>query len=364
MRKLKVGKIWIPTILLAVLAVVMAGCSDPDTVTGGPTSPLTAPTVTSVTPPDASTGLCPNTALITATFSKAMNPATITISTFTVTGPGSTSVSGTVALDSTGLVATFTPLSSLTVSTAYTATITTGAHDTYGNALVANKVWTFTTASADCPGPIAFPTPGCGFGILAGTTVTNVAGTATSVSGDVGVWPGTAITGFGAPASITGAFYTGPGPGPAETAQGLLTTAYNNAATAAAGGAILTADIGGQTLYPGAYRTTSAQPSLGITGTLTLDGLGDPNAVFIIHVDSTLTTASSSNVVLIGNAQPKNVFWQIGSSATLGTNSVFAGNIMALASITITTGTTLNGRALAMNGAVTLDTNTVVVPPC
>jgi len=363
MGKLKVSKMWIAMFLAAAL---MAGCSDADknSGAGNPGGPLTLPTVTSVTPPDTSMGICSNTALITATFSKAMNPATISTSTFTVTGPNSTSVSGQVSYDSTNNIATFTPMSALTVNTAYTATITTGAQDTFGNALAASKVWTFTTASLVCPGPVAFGAPGCGFGILAGTTVTNVAGTATTVSGNVGVWPGVAITGFGPPASITGQQYTGPGPGPAMTAQGQLTTAYNNAASAAAGGAILTADIGGQTLAPGAYRTTSAQPTLGITGTLTLDGQGDPNAVFIIHVESALTTASSSQVVLIGNAQPKNVIWQIGSSATLGTNSVFAGNIMALASITLNTGTTLNGRALAMNGAVTMDTNSVVVPPC
>jgi hypothetical protein len=364
MRKQKVSKFWISAFLM-VFAVVMSGCGDEKNAgAGNPSDPLTPPTVTSVTPPDTSTGVCPSTANITATFSKAMNQNTINTSTFTLTGPSAASVPGTVSLDSTGLIATFAPSSALTVNTAYTATVTTGVADKFGFNLAANKVWTFTTATTACPGPIAFVTPACGFGILAGTTVTNVAGTATTVSGDVGVWPGTAITGFGPPASITGTQYTGPGPGVAMTAQGQLTTAYNAAASAAAGGTILTADIGGQTLPPGAYRTTSAQPTLGITGTLTLNGQGDPNAVFIIHVESALTTASSSKVLLIGGAQAKNVIWQIGSSATLGTNSVFTGNILALSSITVTTGTTLNGRALARNGAVTLDTNTVVVPPC
>jgi hypothetical protein len=148
------------------------------------------------------------------------------------------------------------------------------------------------------------------------------------------------------------------------TAQGDLTTAFNNAA-GAAGGTVLTADIGGQTLPPGVYRTTSAQPSLGITGNLTLDGQGNPNAVWIFQIVSTVTTAAgNSQVILIGGAQSRYVFWQVGSSATLGTNTVFTGTIMAQASITLTTGATLNGRALARTGAVTLDTNTVVVPPC
>jgi hypothetical protein len=361
MRKLKVCRIWIPTFLLAV---VMAGCCGSGKLagTGNPGDPLTPPTVTTVTPPDGSTLVCPNTAVITATFSKAMNPATINPSTFTLT-TGGASVSGAVTYVALTNIATFTPAASLAASATFTATITTAAQDHYGNGLAANFVWTFTT-STPCPPPSGAIALGsaCGFGILAGSTVTNVAGTATSVSGDVGVSPGTAITGFGPPASITGAFHAGDSI--AATAQGDLTTAYNNAAGAAEG-AILAADIGGLTLPPGVYKTTSAQPSLGITGNLTLDGKGDPNAVWIFQIVSTLTTAATnSQVNLINSASSHNVFWQVGSSATLGTTTTFAGTIMAQASITLTTGATLNGRALARTGAVTLDTNTVVVPAC
>jgi hypothetical protein len=176
------------------------------------------------------------------------------------------------------------------------------------------------------------------------------------------VWPGSAVTGFGPPASITGAIDADNAV--AQTAQGDLTTAYNNAA-GAAGGAVLTADIGGETLPPGVYRTTSAQPSLGITGNLTLDGKGDPNAAWTFQIVSTLVTAAgNSQVILINGAKAQNVLWQVGSSATLGTNTAFVGSIMAMASVTATTGSTLDGRALALTGAVTLDTTTVVVPPC
>ncbi len=361
MRNLNLSIVCIPAFLLAF---ALAGCSDPDkhAGTGSPGDPLTPPTVTSVTPPNASTLVCPNTALITATFSKPMNPATLNTSTFTLTSGGAT-VSGAVSYIAATNIATFTPSASLTASTAYTATITTGAQDQYGNGLAPNFVWTFTT-SATCPPPAGAIALGsaCGFGILAGSTVTNVAGTATTVSGDVGVSPGTAITGFGSPASITGAFHSNDSV--AQTAQVDLTTAYNNAA-GAAGGAILAPDIGGLTLPPGVYKTTSAQPSLGITGNLTLDGKGDPNAVWIFQIVSTLTTATTnSQVILINGASSHNVFWQVGSSATLGTTTTFAGTIMAQASITLTTGATLNGRALARTGAVTLDTNTVVVPAC
>ena len=361
MRILKVSMIWIPAFLLAV---AIAGCSDPDkhAGTGGPGDPLTPPTVTVVTPPNASTLVCPNNAIITATFSKPMNAATLTTTSFTLTSGGA-NVTGTVSYVAATMVATFTPSASLAGTTSYTATITTAAQDQFGNALASNFVWTFTT-SAPCPPPAGAIALGsaCSFGILAGSTVTNVAGTATTVSGDVGVSPGTAITGFGSPASITGAFHSNDSV--AQTAQIDLTTAYNNAA-GAAGGAVLTADIGGLTLPPGVYKTTSAQPSLGITGNLTLDGKGDPNAVWIFQIVSTLTTASTnSQVILINGANSHNVFWQVGSSATLGTTTSFTGTIMAQASVTLATGATLNGRALARTGAVTLDTNTVVVPAC
>jgi hypothetical protein len=183
----------------------------------------------------------------------------------------------------------------------------------------------------------------------------------TNVVGDIGIWPAASIVGF-PPGTLTGVKH--PGDAVAMTAQGDLTTAYNNAA-AAAGGAVLPADIGGLTLPAGVYRTTTSQPSLGITGNLTLDGGGDPNAVWIIQILSTLTTAAgNSHIILINNANSHNVFWQVGSSATLGTNTIFQGTMMAQASITVTTGAVLNGRALARTGAVTLDTNTINVPPC
>lgn len=346
MRKYKVCKVWIPAL---ILAIGMVGCSDPDKNSGSPTSPLTPPTVVSVLPVGGTTP-CPTT-LVSATFSKVMNPGTINTSTFTV-APG---VSGTITPDATNTIFTFTPSGPLTVGTQYTATITSGAHDQFGVALAADFVWTFTPMA--CPGPIATGAA-CSFGILAGSTVTNTG--ATHVTGNVGVWAGSAITGF-PPGTLTGALHSADPV--AMAAQGALTTAYNNAAGAPSPPAnALPPDIGGETLPAGVYHTM-AQPTLGITGNLTLDGNGDPNAVFIFQIGTTLTTAAGS-VNLIGLAQSKNVIWQVGSSATLGTNTTLAGNIMANASITLNTGATLNGRALARIGAVTLDTNMVNVPPC
>ncbi len=198
-----------------------------------------------------------------------------------------------------------------------------------------------------------------GFRVLAGSTVTNTG--PTSIDGDLGVSPGTAVTGFlvvdGGPGTVTGSIYTG-SPGPAATAQSDLTTAYNDAAGRPPGTAV-SGNIGGLTLSPGVFTATS---SLAISsGDLTLTGLGDSNAVFIFQIPSSLTVTTGRRVILTGGAQASNVFWQVGSSATLGTNSFFSGTIMALASITLQTGASLQGRALASTGGVSLDT-TVVFP--
>jgi hypothetical protein len=142
-----------------------------------------------------------------------------------------------------------------------------------------------------------------------------------------------------------------------------LTAAYNKASPAQTpGGAVLEADLAGLTKTPGVYTNAS---SVNLSaGTFTLDAQGNANAVFIFQIGSTLTTGTATQMILAGNAQAKNVIWQVGSSATLGTTSTFQGTIMALTSITLNTGATLNGRALARNGAVTLDTNIVNVPSC
>jgi hypothetical protein len=194
------------------------------------------------------------------------------------------------------------------------------------------------------------------FGVLAGSTVTNTG--ATIVNGDLGVSPGTAITGF-PPGIVNGTVHDADGV--AAGAQSDLTTAYNDAAGRSPSGSVGPFIGAGQTLAPGVYNATT---SLDLGGALTLNAHGDPDAVWIFQVGSTLVTDSASSVRLTGGAQACNVFWQVGSSATLGTNSSFQGSVLALTSITVTTGDRIIGRALARNGAVTLDDDVITVPAC
>ena len=202
--------------------------------------------------------------------------------------------------------------------------------------------------------PIALASAGS-FGALAGSTITNTG--LTLVVGDIGVSPGTAITGF-LPGVVVGAKHAGD---PAS-AQGIadLTIAYNDAAGRVLCPVTVAGNLGGQTLAPGLYKSTS---SVAVSsGDLTLDAQGDPSGVFIFQTASTLTVTSGRKVILAGGAQAKNVFWQVGTSATLGSTSVFVGTIMADQAITLETGATLDGRALARIAGVTLDSNAVTVP--
>jgi hypothetical protein len=193
------------------------------------------------------------------------------------------------------------------------------------------------------------------FAVLGGSTVTNTGPTV--ITGDLGLSPGTSVTGF-PPGTVNGTMHITDSA--AAQAQSDLTTAYNDAAGRSPTSTI-TADLAGRTLVPGVYNSGS---SIGLSGDLTLDAQGDPAAVFVFQAGSALTTGSASRVLLRNGAQACNVFWQVGSSATLGTNSTFAGNVLALTSISVTTGANVTGSVLTRNGAVTLDTNNVTRSAC
>jgi hypothetical protein len=192
-------------------------------------------------------------------------------------------------------------------------------------------------------------------GIMAGTAFTCVIGG--TINADIAISPGSTVTGF-PPCVITGTQHLADGP--AAQAQIDLTSAYNTLAglPCPAANNVGTTNLGGTTKTAGVYCSAT---SLGVTGNLTLDGGGDPNAVFVFQAGSGLTTAG--NIVLINGAQAKNVYWQVGSSATIGTNSQWQGNIIALTSITLVDNANLIGRALARNGAVSLGTNNTITLP-
>lgn len=329
----------------------------------GGISDTTAPTVNSTNPVDTAANVKLNQK-IKPTFSEAMDPTTITATNFTVTAPGPTGVSGTVTYGTN--VATFTPTNPLAPNTTFTATVLTGSKDMAGNALAQNFVWSFTTGTALAPDP---ETPvqatvdlksAAGFAVLAGSAVSNSAG-ATVLNGDLGVSPSATVNGF-PPGTVTGATHAADPT--AAQAKIDLTAAYLEIQGRTTNSQTLPGNLGGLTFAPGLYTNSTSVliSGAGPGNNVTLDAQGDANASFIFQMGSTLTTGPGSQVILSGGAKATNVYWQVGTSATLDTTSIFKGNVLAQTSITLKTGATLEGRALAQNGAVTLDTNTVTTP--
>ena len=370
--------------------------------TTGSTADAVAPTITVTNPASAVLNVSLNKT-INATFSKAMDPMTITNATFilAVAGVGGASVDGTVTYDPNSQIATFTPVANLTAGTQYTATISNLVMDLSGNALAAGAApnpWTFTTGSTLGP---TLPDLGAAstFGSFGGAAGITNTGTSTVINGDLGTTGGsTLITGFhdagiGCNYTITGAnsgfvngkIYTNvppptvtcPSEGTAATfaiatqAASDALTAYNNLAGEPAGPDPGAGQLGGLTLTPGTY--TSAGGSFLITGSdLTLDAQGDANAIWVFQMATTLTVGAPGfprSVILVNGAQPKNIFWQVGSAATINGagGGTMVGTIIAPAGVTFSTAgnaaiTTLNGRAIGLNASVTM-VNTVINVP-
>ena len=331
------------------------------------TGNLIAPIVLSTDPFNMESGVALNK-IINASFNMPMDPLTISGTTFTIK-IGTTSVLGTVTYS--GTTATFTPSSNLNSNTTYTATITTGSKNLAGIALANNYVWTFNTNTTNNP-PFVDLLTADRFGILAGVGISNNAGFSEIHNMDVGISPGvrSSVTGFPPAIIVNGAIYASDDLVPAGVSAMLiqakqdLTNAYlfAEAATSPAP-ATVSGDQGGLTLAPGIYKSTSTL--LIQSGDLTLDAQGDANAVWIFQVASDFTTVGGAggSVILSGGAQAKNVFWQIGSSATIGNGTTFKGNVLALTSITMGPNATAVGRMLARNGAVVMTSTNIIDKP-
>ena len=325
------------------------------------------PGVLSTDPLDNAVGVASNK-VVAITFSKAMDPLTITSSTFTLK-QGTTSVAGAVAYS--GTTATFTPTANLAASTSYSATVTTGAKDATGNALAANKAWSFTTSGSGGSGLAAVNLgSSINYVVLAKTAITNIS--TSSVTGDLGLSPAatsyitglsiTNATGYATSAQVTGKIYAAdmadPTPINLTTAVNDMITAYNDAAGRPSPdfSELGTGNIGGMTLTPGLYKWSN---TVTLPSDITISG--SSTAVWIFQIAGDLTMSNAVNITLIGGAQAKNIFWQVAGTATLGTTSHFEGIILSQTAVTIQTGASFHGRALAQT-AVVLDGNAVTQP--
>ncbi|MBW4055606.1 MAG: DUF3494 domain-containing protein [Proteobacteria bacterium] len=324
------------------------------TFTTGALADTAAPVVTQVTPADLATNVAV-TSVVTATFSKDMDPLTISTATVSVAN-----VTGVVTYDAATRTATFKPAANLAVNTKYTATVTTGAKDSTSNALVNNKVWSFTTAGAIVP-PVSSSHLGSAatFGIMATSAITNT-GAATMVNGDVSLDPGTS-NGL-LPVQVNGTIHINDTV--SAQARADLLIAYNYYKNLPPGVTISGgADLGA--LYPlgippGTYTSGS---TMLVSTPLVLDAGGNANAVWVFQIGSSLTTGSS--VSLKNGAQAKNVFWVPTLDATVGVGTIFYGTIVSGRDVTAVTGATINGRILAgatLAGTIALQTTTINVP--
>lgn len=288
---------------------------------------------------DVSTGARP-----TATFSEAMDAATLTSLTFTLVRAG-TPVTGFVSYAAATHVATFFPSVALLGNGLYTARVTVGATDVAGLGLVADHTWSFTTVPLDLGSAQTYS--------VLGSTVANTG--FSDLGGDLGVTPGLTISGF-PPGTVTGATHAGD----AASAQARLDllAAWGDAAGRTPNDTI-SGDLALLTFNAGVHHAPAA---VSLSTTLTLDAQGDPNAVFLFQIDGAFDTAAASSVNLINGAQASHVFWQSVGAVTLGAASSFKGTILGSAAVTVGAASVLQGRALTLNGMVTLSSNPITTP--
>ena len=352
------------TIQLVSLASILfiAGCKK-DAKDPGPT-----PTVSTTTPANNATAVARNNS-ITIAFSAAMDPATINSSTVIVK-KGDNVIPGTVTY--AGTTATFTPTDPFLALTEYTVTITTGAKTLAGTALAANVVSSFTTGGSTSVLAVINLGDAINYTVLAKTQISNVP--TSNINGNLGLSPAatsyitgfplTSATGYATTPEVNGggklyaADMAVPTPGNLTTAVENMITAYNEAAGRPLPDfvGLGTGNIGGKTLSPGLYKWTNT-----VTAPSSFTISGGPNDVWIFQIAENLTVSSAVNVTLDGGAQAKNIFWQVAGTVTLGTTSHFEGIVLSMTGITLQTGASLHGQALAQT-AVILDSNVVTKP--
>ncbi len=374
---IKESKMWIFNIkkntlkmgwLVLLSVIFISGCGS-DNNSAGSAADGILPSVSATNPDDGATGVAINRK-IRATFTKAMDAATVTSATFTLV-QGATPVSGTVSYE--GTTAVFSPASPLVSNAAFTATLSTGIKDTSGNTLAANKSWNFTTGATAASGPEPLNLGTAGNYVILAKAGVSTTGT-TAVVGDIGLSPAAAssLTGFSETLDATGTFstaaqvtgklfaadYSPPSPTQLTTAVLDMQTAYTDAAgrslpdfTELGAG-----NIDGLTLVPGLYKWGT-----GVTVPIGVTLSGEANDVWIFQIAQGLDLGNGAIVTLSGGAQAKNVFWQVAGQATLGTTSDFKGILLSQTLIALNTGATMTGRALAQT-AVTLDAAAVTAP--
>jgi Ice-binding-like/Bacterial Ig-like domain len=334
--------------------------------TTGLTANVVAPVINSTSPANGAVNVFIDSP-VSASFSAAMDPTTITNAAFTLADASGTPVNGTVSYDPASQTATFIPSANLAADTTYTATISPLVTDLSGNPLasgVTANPWSFTTgavAGAAGPAMIDLGTSG-NFAVMATASISSTGPVV--INGDVGLAPGTS-QGI-PPAQVNGTIHVND---PVITkAQADLLAAYNDAVSRSTNALTLAGNMGGLTFTPGLYvNSTSVLISgAGPGNNVTLDAQGDPNAVFIFKMGSTLTTGTSSQVILAGGAKAGNIFWQVGTSATIDVGSIFKGNVLAATSITVNTGAAVEGRMFAGaaggTGSATVNASTITVP--
>ena len=324
------------------------------------------PTVTSTGLANNATGVAIN-ANTEVTFSEAMDPSTINTSTFTLM-QGNTLIEGTLTYS--GLVATFTPTAYLAKNTKYTAMVSTGAKTLAGIPLAGNTTWSYTTVASSASLAVVNLGTAGNYVILGKTAITNISTSA--VTGDMGLSPAatsyitglslTNATGYATSAQVTGNIYAAdmatPTPIDLTTAVNNMITAYNDAAGRPSPDFLElgTGNIGGKTLTAGLYKWTN---TVTMPSDVTISG--GANDVWIFQIAGNLTMSNGVKITLTGGAQAKNIFWQVAGQATLGTTTHFEGIIMSMTGITLQTGASFKGRALAQT-AVILDGNAVTKP--